>query len=83
MFFPKLHDSKTIFVHYARLTLKFLQAVNIVDKSINLTDLSQCRPIEDIFRILAQLVYQNGWTSTDLKQLSKQIKMCLTNAVKF
>ena len=65
---------KNILVNYAnyvQLTLKFLQdnAVNIVEKLINSTDLPQCRKIEDIVGMLVQLVYQDGRIATDLKQL--------------
>ena len=46
--------------HYARLTTTVLDShgINYMKKDDNLTEVPQCRPIEDYFGLLATKVYE-------------------------
>ena len=65
--------------HYAKSVVQFLNADNIpfVPKSRNPTNLPQCRPIEDFFGQLAQMVYKENWKAKNVKQLQNRIRNCL------
>ncbi len=67
--------------HYATKTIDFLRANNVkyVDKYRNLTNVPQCRPIEDLFGYLSGKVYSNGWSANNLTKLENRIKYCLKN----
>lgn len=53
------------------------QNVKFVDKYHNPTNVPQCRPIEDFFGLLTNVVYRNGWKADNLKQLQNRIRLCL------
>ena len=65
--------------HYARKTILHLtnNCINYVPYCRNPTNLPQCRPIEDFFGSLAQLVYEKGWKAQNINQLEQRIKTCL------
>lgn len=65
--------------HYARCVVDFLTAENVpfVPKSRNPTNLPQCRPIEDFFGQLAQMVYKGNWKADNVSKLINRIKFCL------
>lgn len=65
--------------HYAKSVIEFLEAKNIpfVPKTQNPTNLPQCRPIEDFFGQLAQMVYRENWKAENVKQLQNRIRNCL------
>lgn len=65
--------------HYGKKSIDFLNAHNVkfVPKSHNPTNLPQCRPIEDLWGTLTDLVYENGWAAKDLKQLKRRVKSCV------
>jgi hypothetical protein len=66
--------------HYAKKTIEFLnkESIPFVPKDHNLTNLPQCRPIEDFFGHLASIVYRNGWRAQNIEELEKRIKKSLT-----
>ena len=65
--------------HYALSVTNFLREKNIpfVEYNENPTNVPQCRPIEDFFGYLSQLVYKGGWKAKDTKQLKRRIKKCM------
>jgi hypothetical protein len=65
--------------HYANYTLDVLRENNIlfVMKSINPTNLPQCRPIEDFFGQLSAEVYKHDWRAKNINQLIGRIKRCI------
>ena len=65
--------------HYAKSVINHLTEQNIkfVPKVRNPTNVPQCRPIEDFFGYLCQLVYANGWTAETIPQFQRRIKYCL------
>ena len=66
--------------HYARATLTFLDGhgVNYVAKDLNPTEVPQCRPIEDLFGVLATHVYAKNWIAKDTEALKRRIRRCIT-----
>ena len=77
----KHSDKKYIFwpdkasSHYANATIRLLKdnKVNFIPKHLNPTNVPQCRPIEDFFGYLKDIVYKNGWQAQDTKQLKRKI----------
>lgn len=65
--------------HYAGTTQQFLNDnnINFVPRDSNPTDLPQCRPIEDLFGQLAQVVYKNNWIADNKEQLKRRILSCI------
>jgi hypothetical protein len=65
--------------HYGRKTLDFLARENIkfVPKIYNPTNLPQCRPVEDLWGMLVDLVYEGGWAAKTVPQLIRRIKKCV------
>ena len=61
--------------HYSAVAIECLRRNNIpfVPKEHNPTNLPQCRPIEDLWGVLVDFVYANGWTATSLYQLKRRI----------
>ena len=51
--------------------------IHHVDKVDNSANLSEVRPIEDIWSILKAKVYENNWEAKSLHQLEVRIKKCL------
>ena len=62
--------------HYAKATLEAYEELKIkfVPKSMNPPNVPQLRPIEDFWGALGQKLYENGWTSDDIKQLTQRIQ---------
>lgn len=62
--------------HYAKTATDFLTAnrINFVPKSMNPTNLPQCRPVEDFFGYLGGIVYRGGWRAENTQQLIKRIR---------
>ncbi len=73
MFWPDRASS-----HYAKNTQEFLrhEGINFGPKERNTTNLPQCRPIEDFFGYLSDLVYKRGWKAENVDQLERRIKNC-------
>lgn len=71
VFWPDLATS-----HYAKTTTEWLTAkkIHFVPKCINPPNIPKARPIEDFWSILADKVYNGGWTATNEKQLTNRIK---------
>ena len=65
--------------HYSKKAIQFLENENVhfVPKDKNPTNLPQCRPIEDFFGSLSNLVYENGWAAKNMEQLKRRIRFCL------
>ena len=65
--------------HYANTVTHYLNTQNIrfLPKYRNATNVLQCRPIEDFFGYLCQLVYAKGWAAQNTNQLINRIKRCL------
>ena len=73
IFFPDLTTS-----HYARNTVNFMISENIkfVNKSENVANVSEIRPIEKFWSKLKGNVYKNSWTAENLNKL--RIKYCIS-----
>lgn len=71
IFWPDLASS-----HYAKQTTEWLheRKIPFVPKCVNPPNVPKARPIEDFWGILADKVYDGGWTATNEKQLSNRIK---------
>jgi hypothetical protein len=65
--------------HYAKSVTQLLDSQNViyVPRYRNLTNVPRCRPIEDFFGYLCQLVYKKGWRAQNTKQLERHIHSCL------
>lgn len=65
--------------HYSRAVVEFLteKEINFVPKERNPTNLPQCRPIEDIWGTLTDLVYEGGWRAKTMQQLKYRITQCI------
>ena len=61
--------------HYSKQVQEFLQANNIkfVHRQQNPPNISQVRPIETIWSLLEQKVYEGTWKAKNLEQLSRRI----------
>ena len=66
--------------HYAKNTQELLinSGVDFVEKNIYPTNLPQCRPIENYFGRLSQLVYAGGWCAKNSKAYKKDRKIVCT-----
>lgn len=62
--------------HYANAVLDWLfeENINFVPKDDNPTNLPQARPIENLWGVLAQRVYEGGWTAKSERALRMRIK---------
>ncbi|CAF4466683.1 unnamed protein product [Rotaria socialis] len=62
--------------HYAYSTLHCLESNNVpyVRRSQNPPNVPQCRPIENIWALIEQMVYQGGCEAKNLDQLANRIK---------
>lgn len=71
LFWPDLASS-----HYAQSVLDCLvkNKVPYVTRSQNPPNVPQCRPIESLWAIIEQSVYQDGWQAKNLDQLANRIK---------
>ena len=49
----------------------------MVDKDDNLANVPECRPIEDFWSILKQIVYADNWQVENVSQLRSRIEYCL------
>ena len=47
--------------------------MNFIPKHLNPTNVPQCRPIEDFFGYLKDIVYKDGWQAQDTRQLKRKI----------
>jgi transposase len=65
--------------HYAKKVVNFLneKKINFVPKYRNPTNVPQCRPIEDFFADLTQIVYANGWKAENIPQLRRRVQNCI------
>jgi hypothetical protein len=65
--------------YYDKRVVAFYDAnkLNYVLKMRNLTNVPQCRLIEDFWGTLSSLVYAKGWKAENVQQLKKRIKFCL------
>ena len=59
--------------HYSKKAIQFLEHENVhfVPKNKTSINLTQCRPIEDFFGILSNLVYENRWAAKNTVQLKR------------
>ena len=71
VFWPDLASS-----HYSKVSIEWLQQHNIpfVPKAVNPPNVPKARPIEDFWSILADKVYNGGWTPTNHQELINRIK---------
>jgi hypothetical protein len=53
------------------------EMINYVSVDINPPNVPKARPIEDLWGILAQKVYEGGWEATIEDQLRRRIIVCL------
>ena len=74
VFWPDLATS-----HQSKNTVKWLKDnnINFIDKSINPPNVPKARPIEELWAILSDKVYEGGWTANSSKQLIRRIKACI------
>ncbi len=65
--------------HYSRKAIDFMRAehINFVPYDRNPTNLPQCRPIEDLWGYLVDLVYEGGWRAETIEQLKRRVKASL------
>lgn len=75
VFWPDLASA-----HYAKRVQNYLRTKNIsfVPKDINPANVPKARPIEDFWANLKFKVYEENWEASDLEQLKRKIKKCLT-----
>ena len=61
------------------MTTDFLDSkgVNYVRKEDNPTEVPQCRPVEDIFGLLATRVYEGNWVAKNTEALKRRIRRCI------
>ena len=66
--------------HYAKETIAVLEelGINYVSKDMNPPNCPQLRPIEDFWGWLKQIVYDKGWTASNLDQLKTRVKYSIT-----
>jgi hypothetical protein len=65
--------------HYAKKSTDFLSArgIRFVPKSMNPTNLPQCRPVEDFFGYISGIIYRGGWCAENTDQLVRRIRWAL------
>jgi hypothetical protein len=65
--------------HYAKQTLKWMKQKNIkiVPKADSPLNVSQARPIENFWALLARAIYAKGWEAKNEAELCGRIKMKL------
>ena len=61
------------------LTRKKGSGTNFVEKADNPANCPKVRPIEDLWGILKQKVYENDWHASTIKQLKARIGFCIRN----
>ncbi len=74
IFWPDLASS-----HYANKTVEWLTSknINLVNKADNPPNVPKARPIEDLWAILSQKVYEKGWKAKTTSQLKRRIRSCI------
>ena len=62
-------------------TCSFLESdgVNYVPNDLNPTEVPQCRPIEDFFKVLASHFYRKNWLAKATEALKKRIRRNCTS----
>ena len=72
LFWPDLASS-----HYSQQVQSFLanHGVKCVKRSQNPPNVPQARPIETVWSLLEQKVYEGGWEAKNLEELAKRIKL--------
>ena len=65
--------------HYAKTVVDYIESKNVqmVAKEDNPANVPECRPIEDFWRDLKQLVYNKNWQAENTEQLRRRIEYCL------
>ena len=51
--------------------------MNYVPKDLNPTEVPQCRPIDDFFKVLATHFYGQNWLAEVTEALKKRIRRCV------
>ena len=66
--------------NYSKMSIQSLKDKKIpfVEYNSNPTNLPQCRPIEDFFGVLSQIIYKNNWKARNVHILQKRIRWALT-----
>ena len=68
MFWPHLARA-----YYSKEVLTYFDEASL-PKTINPSNIAQGRPIEDIWGVLVQLIYEHIWEAKTTKQLERRIR---------
>jgi transposase len=70
LFWPDLASS-----HYSKIVTRYLDENNVefVDRQFNPQNCPQARPIETLWSLLKNMVYDKGWEATNIDQLQRRI----------
>ncbi len=65
--------------HYANSVQEWLvkQKIPFIPKAMNVANVPEIRPIEDLWGFLKRQVYKDGWQAKNIDQLKKRITACI------
>ncbi len=74
LFWPDLASS-----HYSNIVTRYLDENNVefVDRQFNPQNCPQSRPIETLWSILKNMVYDQGWEAENINQLQQRVQQKL------
>ena len=76
VFWPDMASS-----HYANSVQEWLikQKIPFIPKSMNVANVPEIRPIEDLLSFLKRQVYKDSWQAKNIDQLKNKIAACIRN----
>ena len=76
VFWPDMASS-----HYANSVQEWLvkQKIPFIPKSMNVANVPEIRPIEDLWSFLKRQVYKDSWQAKNIDQLKNKIAACIRN----
>jgi len=76
VFWPDMDSS-----HYANLVQEWLvkEKIPFIPKSMNVANVPEIRPIEDLLSFLKRQVYKDSWQAKNIDQLKNKIAACIRN----
>ena len=66
--------------HYSKEVLTYFDEASL-PKTMNLSNITQVRPIEDFWGALVQLIYEHNWEAKTTKQLERRIRKTLKKSI--